>query len=144
MGSEVTVEAAWQEEMCFSFRTPSGHDVVLDAAAEHGGTNRGPRPMEMLLVGVAGCTAMDVISILRKMRQTVTGYRVRITGRRGDDGDLHPYEHIVIEHIVEGDVEESRLARAVELSNTRYCSAQATLRREVEVETTYSVRAAGS
>lgn len=83
--------------------------------------------MEMLLIGLAGCTGMDVISILRKKRQQVTGYEVRVRGERADD---HPmvFTEIVVEHIISGhDVSPEAVARAVELSETKYCGAGAML-----------------
>ncbi len=94
--------------------------------------------MELLLAGIAGCTAMDVVSILKTMRQEVRRYRVKVTGRRRDD---HPkvFTHILIEHFVQGDVSEDRLARAVELSNQKYCSAQAMMRGVAEIETRYEI-----
>src|SRR5689334_1692885 len=73
--------------MAFRAITESGHEVVMDAAPEVGGTDTGPRPMELLLVGLGGCTGMDVISMLRKMRQDVTDYQIEISGERATE---HP------------------------------------------------------
>ncbi len=115
------------EGLAFRAAARSGHTVTLDAAVEAGGENRGLRPMEMLLLGVGGCTGMDVVSILRKMRQDVTGYEVRLHAERAAE---HPrvFTTIEIEHVVRGHgVRLESVRRAVELSATRYCSASAML-----------------
>jgi putative redox protein len=85
--SVLTASVELMGDMAFQAGTGSGHSPALDAAPEAGGTECGPRPMEMLLVGLGGCTGMDVISILRKMRQDVTGYEVRVRGERASE---HP------------------------------------------------------
>jgi putative redox protein len=113
--------------MSFEAHTSSGHTLTLDASAEHGGTGRGPSPMEVVLVALAGCTGMDVISLLRKMRQSVTSYEVRVSGTAADE---HPriYTSVDVEHIVTGvELDPSKVERAVELSATRYCPVSATL-----------------
>src|SRR4029078_6189391 len=91
-------------------------------------------PMELLLLGLGGCTAIDVISILRKMRQDVVGYEVRVDGTPADD---HPkvFTEIVVEHIVRGrNLSEESVCRAIQLSVTRYCSAQAMLGKVAQIE----------
>jgi len=113
--------------MAFEGHTPSGHTLTLDASPEHGGAGNGASPMELLLVALAGCTGMDVISLLRKMRQDVTAYEVRVHSVQADE---HPriYTSVDVEHIVTGQgLDESKVHRAVELSSTRYCPVSATL-----------------
>ena len=125
--------------MAFQATTGSGHTLVLDAAPAVGGAERGSRPMELLLVGLGGCTGMDVISILRKMRQEVTGYTIRVTGDRASE---HPkvFTTISIEHVVRGrGLSLEAVRRAVELSATRYCSAAAMLGRVAHIQETYRV-----
>ena len=125
--------------MAFRATTGTGHEVVMDAAPEVGGSDAGPRPMEMLLVGLGGCTGMDVICILRKMHQHVSGYQIRLSGERATD---HPkiFTCISVEHVVRGrDLSADAVKRAVELSATRYCSAAAMLNRAARVEETYRV-----
>ena len=117
----------------------SGHSITLDAASEVGGTNQGLRPMELLLLGLGGCTGMDVISILRKMRQDVTGYQVRLKGDRADE---HPkvFTEIAVEHIVRGHkINPDSVKRAIELSATRYCSAMAMLGKTATITESYRV-----
>ena len=107
----------------FTARTGSGHEVVLDDS----GGDAGPRPVEMLLVGQAGCTGMDVISILKKKRQVVTGYEVSVTA---DQRDAQPaiYTRADVVHLVEGPaVDQAAVRRAIELSATKYCSVGAML-----------------
>jgi putative redox protein len=125
--------------MAFRATTGTGHEVVMDAAPEVGGGDAGPRPMEMLLVGLGGCTGMDVISILRKMHQHVSGYQIRLSGERATE---HPkiFIRISVEHVVRGrDLSADAVKHAVELSATRYCSAAAMLNRAARVEETYRV-----
>ena len=129
MAEEVTVTAGLLDlsGMTFQTRTPSGHALTLDASSELGGEGHGPSPTETLLVALAGCTGMDVISLLRKMRQNVTGYEVRVSGVQADD---HPriYTSVDVEHVVSGiQLEASKVDRAVKLSATRYCPVSATL-----------------
>jgi len=138
MAGEMVAEAVWQGAWRFDATTGTGHEIIMDAAVADGGTEAGARPMELLLVGVAGCTAMDIVSILEKMRQEVKSYRVRITGQRREE---HPkvFTHILIEHLVEGQVDEQRLAHAIALSNEKYCSAQAMVKGVAQVETRYEI-----
>ncbi len=98
--------------------TGSGHELVLDSA--EGDT--GPRPAELLMVAQAGCTAMDVVSILRKKRQAFTRYEVRVAGEQREDPSPHVFEQIRVVHLVEGDVEIEAVRRAIELSATKYCT----------------------
>lgn len=138
MADPLQAEAVWQEDWRFVAETGTGHEVVMDASVEHGGTEGGARPMELLLVGIAGCTAMDIVSILRKMRQTVASYRVRIVGQRRDEEPMI-FTQIVIEHVISGEVSEERLAHAIKLSNDKYCSAQAMVKGVAEIETRYVI-----
>jgi putative redox protein len=125
MGEVMTVNAALTAHMSFTAETGSGHAVVMDAAEHAGGQNLGPQPIELLLVGLAGCTGMDVISILRKKRQDVTAYAVRVRGERAET-DPKVFTHITVEHVVTGHaISPAAVARA--LSETTYCGAGATL-----------------
>jgi putative redox protein len=107
----------------FTARTGSGHEIILDDSA----SNKGPRPVEMLLVGQAGCTGMDVISILQKKRQNVTHYEVSVTADQRDDQPA-VFTRADVVHVVEGPaVDEVAVRRAIELSATKYCSVAAML-----------------
>jgi putative redox protein len=106
--------------MRFVARTGSGHDIVVDNAAG----NTGPRPTELVLAAIAGCTAMDVVDILAKKRQTVDGYAVEVSGTQRETAP-NIYTDITVVHTVEGDVEAAAVIRAIELSATRYCTVSA-------------------
>jgi putative redox protein len=139
--SEATVTLV--EGMQLVVDTGTGHAFVVDGAPEVGGRNSGPRPMELMAAGVAACTAMDVISILRKARQKVTGLKVHVASQRAQE---HPkkFETLHVEFIITGySVAEDRVARAIELSETTYCSAMASLRPGVEIKTGYKIIEAG-
>src|SRR5579863_658149 len=127
MGEIMTARATLETGMRFTAESGSGHHVMLDAASDGGGENLGFRPMELLLVGLAGCTGMDVISILRKKRQEVTGYEVQVRGVRAVD---HPmvFVEITVEHVVTGhSLHPEAVERAIALSENRYCGAGAML-----------------
>lgn len=110
-----------------------GHHLLMDTKPP-GGHGRGPSPMDLLLASLAGCTAFDVVSILEKSRQPLTGLSVRADGVRAED---HPrrYTRITLTYTVHGDVDERALRRAVELSEEKYCSVSATLKQGAVIET---------
>lgn len=114
----------WQGDMTFTGKADTGFEVPLGAHPLVGGANDGFRPMELMAVSLAGCTAMDVISILKKKRQDVTDYEVKV---HADQADQHPkvMTDAVIEYHVGGhNVDEQAVLRAIELSALRYCPAQ--------------------
>ena len=111
----------------FSGKAASGHTVTMDADEHAGGRNAGSRPMELLLVAFGGCTGMDVISILRKKRQNVSGLEINVRGEQRDD---YPktYKEVHVEYIVKGKgVQHEAVERSIELSLDKYCSVGATL-----------------
>lgn len=125
--------------MQFEATTHTGHTVVMDAALEGGGADTGVRPYDLLLVGLAGCTGMDVVSILRKKRQTVTAFWIEVEAERAPD---HPkvYTQISVHYHVRGaGISPAAVERAIELSETTYCSAVATLRASAHVATAYTI-----
>lgn len=133
MQSRITTR--WVKNWQFVSTDTDGHSVVMDSPAM--GENSGMRPTEMLLVGLAGCTGMDVISILLKKRQRVVDFELVVTGDRRPE---HPkaWTHMHIEYVVRGhDIDPASVDRAIELSETKYCSVTATL--EGSVEITHSV-----
>ena len=139
MAKIMTAVATLETGMRFDALATSGYHVTLDSNELSGGQREGFSPMEMLLVGLAGCTGMDVISILRKKRQDVTGYEVHVQGIRADE---HPkvFVEINIEHIVTGhNVQPAAIARAIELSKTRYCGAEAMLGKVARIKNTYRI-----
>lgn len=132
--NEVSVQ--WIDGNAFSTATGSGHTIVLDSKPKEDETSAGPSPMEMLLVGLAGCTAVDVVHILRRQRQPMTGLQVTVKGERADDYPM-VYTTINIEYVVQGDVDEEKLKRAIALSEEKYCSASAMLGKTAHIEHTY-------
>jgi len=123
MGTKTAIARLDGDGLRFTATTGSGHQIVMDNVEG----DSGPRPAELLVVAQAGCTAMDVISILRKKRQAVTSYEVRVEGEQRTDTHPHVFERMTVTHLVEGDVEVDAVRRAIELSATRYCTATANL-----------------
>ncbi|MGH9941362.1 MAG: OsmC family protein [Pyrinomonadaceae bacterium] len=116
--------------------TPSGHAQVLDTDSAR---SSAASPLELLLVALGGCTAVDVISILKKKREQVTDYRVEVRGMRRDE---HPRSFIRLEvrHVVRGrNVSERAVRQAIELSETKYCSVAATLRPAAEIVSSFEI-----
>jgi len=113
----------------FEVKDMAGQSVSIDNSPEHGGDNFGVRPMQMVLMALAGCSGMDVISILKKQRQNVTGYRTIVHGEREEGVEPSLWKHVELEFIIYGDVEEGKALRAVSLSITKYCSVAETLRK---------------
>lgn len=125
--------------MRFMGSADSGFEVVMDSVASVGGDNSGPRPMELILIGLCGCTAMDVISILRRKRQLITDLEVKAHANRTD---THPmvFTDIALEYIVTGqNVDPKAVERSIQLSADRYCPAQAMLGQIANLTTSYVI-----
>lgn len=136
MAESYTATVDWQSDLIFKGHTSTGHDLILDAA-DSGGA--GTTPMALVVLALAGCTGMDVIAILKKMRQDVTGYSVTVQGGRVTE---HPriYKHVEVEHVVRGrNLDDANVARAVELSSTRYCPVSAILGKSAIVTHRYRI-----
>ena len=131
----------WKGEQVFEADTPTGSKVVMDAYPDQPGTAKGATPVETFLSAIAACTAMDVISILGKKRQIVTSYRVEIDGQRAPQGELpRPFLSIKVRHILTGEnLSTLALERAVKLSDEKYCSISATLRKSPEIVTEWEI-----
>ena len=130
---------SWKENMNFIGVPDSGFPVQLDSDSYFGGTNSGVRPMELVALGLAGCTAMDVLSVLQKMRQKVTGFEVKVNAPRSSE---HPqvFTSAAIIYIVTGkNVEETAVLRAIELSVTKYCPVQKMLEGAFQMELHYEI-----
>jgi putative redox protein len=129
----------WKENMTFLGLPDSGFPVQMDADAYFGGTNNGVRPMEMVALGLAACTGMDVISILQKKRQQVTQFEVRVNAPRSPE---HPkvFTRALITYIVTGkNVDEVAVLRSIELSITKYCPVQFMLAQVFPTELHYEI-----
>ncbi|MBI2332615.1 MAG: OsmC family protein [Chloroflexi bacterium] len=129
----------WRGRMTFEGAGPSGFEQRLDTDPSAGGDNSGARPMEMIAIGLAGCTAMDVISILLKKQQSVTDFQVKFHGERANE---HPkvFTTSVIEYYIYGtNVDEAAVVRAIELSVEKYCPALAMLSKAFPIRLTYKI-----
>lgn len=125
--------------MKFVGASDTGFNVTMDSSPKVGGHDEGFRPMELLLVGLCGCTAMDVISILRKKRQDVTGLEVKA---HADRAETHPkvFTDITLEYVVRGnEVDPAAIERAIALSAEKYCPAQAMLGQVSKMSYTYTI-----
>jgi putative redox protein len=134
----------WIEGVCLLGEADSGHGMVIDGAPEIGGRNLGMRPMEMILTGLGGCTAMDVLSILKKQRQQVTDCVITIEGQRRAE---HPkiFTAIHVHFVVTGqDLKENQVKRAVDLSAEKYCSVSAMLSQSVQITHSYEIQITAS
>ncbi|AZO77267.1 MULTISPECIES: OsmC family protein [unclassified Bosea (in: a-proteobacteria)] len=131
--------AKWVEGMAFMGEAGSGHAVMMDGAPEYGGRNIGTRPMEMLLIGLAGCTGFDVVQILKKGRESVTGCEVEVEAERATE-DPKVFTKIHIAYRVSGrGLSQAKAERAVTLSKEKYCSASIMLGATAEMTTSLVV-----
>ena len=113
----------WLENVAFEAKTQSGHSIVMDGSPEYGGENRGPRPMELLLIGLGGCASFDIVTILKKARQDITDVRCELNAERADTIPA-VFTKIHLHFVVTGKgIKGKQVARAVELSAEKYCSA---------------------
>lgn len=123
----------WVEDMTFLATSASGHAVVMDSAPELGGSNLGPRPMEMLLMGAGGCTAIDVVHILKKGRHAVSGCAVELDAQRAES-DPKVFTRIHFRFRVRGKgLKPEAVERAIKLSAEKYCSASIMLAKTAEL-----------
>lgn len=123
----------WVDGMMFVGESGSGHAVVMDGAPEYGGRNLGIRPMEMLLIGLGGCTAFDVVQILKKGREAVSDCEVEISAERAET-DPKVFTKIHVEYRVKGhNLAPAKVERAIELSKEKYCSASIMLGAVAEI-----------
>lgn len=129
----------WKGRMSFEGAGDSGFAQKMDAEEAVGGDNNGARPMELIALGLAGCTGMDVISILQKKKQPVSDFQIKVHAERAGE---HPkvFTRAVIEYLVTGkNVDEAALLRAIELSAEKYCPAQAMLSKAFPMQLIYKI-----
>jgi len=123
--------------MEFVARTGSNHQIRMDALEKSGGSDRGPRPAELPFAGLAGCTGMDVISMLRKMRQEPVTFQVEVEGIERTEEHPKYWKSIRVIFTVTGEVEPAKLQKAIDLSRTRYCGVSASLKPAVDIQYVY-------
>ncbi len=129
----------WLDHMSFVGEAGSGHSVVMDGAPENGGRNLGPRPMEMVLLGLGGCTAFDVVSILQKSRVSIEDCIVELSAQRAD---MIPsvFTEIHVHYIVKGPgLQDKQVKRAVDLTAEKYCSVSMMLKQSVQISYDYEI-----
>jgi putative redox protein len=132
-------KVTWQEGMHFLGSADSGYQISMDASPNHGGEGDGASPMELFAIGMAGCTGMDVVSILRKKKQDFSKFEMKVSVNRSSE---HPkvFEGILIEYIVNGHtLDPKAVERSVELSVERYCSGIAMLSKSAEIKTKVTI-----
>jgi putative redox protein len=132
----------WVQDATFLGEAGSGHALVMDGPPEHGGRNLGVRPMEMLLLGMGGCTAFDVVHILKKSRQPVSDCVAELEAERAGE-DPKVFTRIHVHFIITGTgLDDKRVARAVSLSADKYCSASIMLGKTATITHDYEIREA--
>jgi putative redox protein len=133
-------KVTWSQRLSFTGTADTGFELPLGSKPEHGGDNDGFRPIELIAIGLAGCTAMDVISILEKKRQEVMHFEVQVHADRAEE---HPkvFTHVSIKYLLEGHaIDPVAVERAIELSTTKYCPSHAMLRKAVAIDHTYEIK----
>jgi putative redox protein len=135
-----TVKVRWAGKRQFAGWDDAGHGLIMDAPPGSKGEGTGPRPVELVLYGLGGCTAMDVVSVLEKKRLDVRGVELTVTGTQRVDGYPHYYERIHIEYVVTGrGIPDAAVARAIELSEQKYCSVKGIFGPQVDVTTSFRI-----
>ncbi len=128
------------EQMSFVAESESGHALVMDGSAEIGGRNLGPRPMELLLMGLGGCSSIDVVLILQRSRQQIRDCAVELNAERASE-DPKVFTRIHLHYVLTGKgLDEKRVERAVALSAEKYCSASIMLSKTAEITHDYEIR----
>ncbi len=139
MTQVMRINARLFRDMCFALETERGHTLPLDMTEESGGTDEGPCPMEALLMALAGCAGMGVITILRKMRQDVTDYTIHVRGERSELPP-HIFTSIILVHSFFGhNIQSSAVQRAIELNEERYCSVGAMLNKATMISHSFQI-----
>jgi putative redox protein len=130
----------WQGEMSFRAFPPSGAELLMDSPTDPDAPRSGPSPIEAFVSSLAACSAMDVVSILAKMRQPVQSYRVEVEWERGPKGEWpRPVTQIKVRHVLRGDLDPSAVEKAVRLSDEKYCGVTASLRTPPKLETAWEI-----
>lgn len=129
----------WLDGRAFVGESGSGHAVVMDGSQESGGRNIGLRPMEMMLLGLGGCTAFDIVMILERMRENVTGLDIALEGERATE-DPKVFTHVKLIYRVTGrNLKPQNVERAVNLSAEKYCSASAMFEKTAKIEHSFEI-----
>jgi putative redox protein len=130
--SKQEIKIDWLENMAFKTEV-NGHEMVIDASSEGGGENRGPRPKPLMMVALAGCTGMDVVSLLKKMRVDVESFSVKVVGNVTEEHPKHFDAMHVVYEFKGKDLPMDKLVKAVNLSDEKYCGVSATLKKGIKI-----------
>jgi putative redox protein len=135
------VTVRWTDGVAFKAEVPTGANFIIDSHPEHGGRGLGPTPVEALLSSIAACSAIDVLDILKKKRQVVTSYRIEVDGDRPPPGEYpRAFSEIRVRHILSGEnLDPVAVERAIELSDTKYCTVITTLRAAPTVTSSWEI-----
>ncbi len=136
------VTSSWLDGLCFVGTTEAGHSVVMEGMAAEGAVRRGPSPMEMLLLGMAGCASVDVVMIAQKQRQNIADCRATVTAQRSDTAprvftDIHIHFQVI-----GTDLSEAAIEKAVQLSAEKYCSASIMLGKSAHITHGFEITSA--
>jgi putative redox protein len=132
-----SVKTSWQGKMAFNAEV-SGHNLIMDAPSEFGGNNDGPRPKELMLASVAGCSGMDVVSLLEKMRVEITSFNIIVDAELTEEHPKHYTKMHIIYEFQGNDLPIDKLQKAVELSQDRYCGVSYMYKKAFEI--THEIR----
>lgn len=136
------VSVRWEGGLKFTAEDGFGHSITIDAPSSHGAPFEGFKPATLLLVALAGCTAIDVVEILRKQRQELLGVEIKVWGEQ-EPNPPWAFTRIGMHFTLKGrNLKEERVKRAIELSETKYCSVGATISGKAEIHTTYTIEEA--
>jgi len=133
-----TATIKWVDGYQFVGKADSGHAVVMDAGSDIGGADSGVRPGELPLIGLGGCTGVDVILILSKMREPIDTFEIQVRGERVDE-DPSIFKEIWVKYIIRGDIREKAVQRAVRLSADKYCSVGAIMKASATMHYEYEI-----
>ena len=132
-------KVSWKGKLAFQGQTEAGHQIFMDAKPDAGGEGKGPSPMELVLIALAGCTAMDIVVIIRKKRVDLQGLNIKVDGERASE---HPkyFTKINVEYNFEGkNLKEEDIKQAVELSRDKYCSVSAMLKEKAQISYRWNI-----
>ncbi len=132
-----TVNVSLKEKMAYEVDV-NGHKIIIDANEKAGGENKGPRPKPLMLAALGGCTAMDVVSVLRKMRVRLVGVNVKVDGELTEEHPKHFYKMHITYEFTGKDMPLKKLEKAVDLSQNKYCGVTASYRKAMEI--TYEIK----
>ncbi len=132
-------EINWNQNVRFDALTQTGHEITMDGAPDHGGNNEGARPMELLLIGMGGCTAFDVVGILKKARAELASLKIELKAERADEVPS-VFTKIHVHFILSGKgLKETLVERAIELSAEKYCSASIMLGQTADITHSFKI-----